>query len=126
MFGKYSLSHLNKLQVAVTQQKMTESPFSSDLLLNKAQGDYLCVVCGNKLFGSSEKFDSGSGWPSFFRAVDKSVKFENDFSYGIERVEVLCDECDSHLGHYFNDGPKQSRFCINGCCLNFVDKKNDS
>lgn len=118
--SKFSLKHLNKLQVAVTQDKMTEAPFSSSLLDIKENGKFLCVVCENQLFEAGEKFDSGSGWPSFFKPVDGSVKFCEDFSHGMARVEVVCGKCDSHLGHYFPDGPKNSRYCINGCCLNFV------
>ena len=118
--GKFSLSHLSKLQVAVTQDKMTEAPFTSDLLHIKEKGKFLCVVCQNDLFKTDDKFDSGSGWPSFFKAINKSVKSCEDFSHGMVRVEVLCDKCDSHLGHYFPDGPKNSRYCINGCCLTFT------
>jgi peptide-methionine (R)-S-oxide reductase len=120
-FTKYSISHLNPLQVQVTQLKGTEPPFSSPLLHEKATGFYSCFVCKEVLFESDSKFDSGSGWPSFFQPVSRYVvKFSLDYSHNMTRNEVSCYNCGSHLGHFFEDGPKGSRYCINGCSLSFI------
>ena len=86
---------------------------------------YECVACGNKLFNSDVKFDSGTGWPSFYDSIPGSVKFIQDNSIGMSRTEVICTKCGSHLGHVFNDGPQEKtgkRFCINSCSLNFKKK----
>ena len=122
-FSKYPLSHLSKLQYSVTQNKDTEAPFSSELLYNKEKGNYSCIVCSTELFSSISKFDSGSGWPSFYDCIDsKRIIRKEDYSHGL-RVEILCAICNSHLGHHFPDGPYHSRYCINGCALTF-DKLN--
>ncbi|MBM23195.1 MAG: peptide-methionine (R)-S-oxide reductase [Gammaproteobacteria bacterium] len=116
-------SHLTKEQFNVTQKKGTEVPFTGDYLHNTESGDYLCVCCGNKLFHSTTKFDSGTGWPSFYDIIsDNSVKIESDQSHGMVRDEVLCDECGAHLGHVFSDGPSPTglRYCINSLSLNFA------
>jgi peptide-methionine (R)-S-oxide reductase len=124
-FAKFNLSHLSPLQFAVTQQKSTEPPFSSSILYEKTLGAYKCVVCETELFNSTEKFDSRCGWPSFYRPnSEDKVVYQEDISHGMIRTEVLCKECGSHLGHWFPDGPKKTRFCINGCCLKFEAKKN--
>ena len=116
-------SHLTKEQFNVTQKKGTEVPFTGDYLHNTESGDYLCVCCGNKLFHSTTKFDSGTGWPSFYDIIsDNSVKIESAQSHGMVRDEVLCDECGAHLGHVFSDGPSPTglRYCINSLSLNFA------
>ncbi len=109
-------------QFEVLRRKGTERPFSSALNDNKAAGLYLCSGCGQPLFSSEAKFDSGSGWPSFWAPLDESrVNTEVDRSLGMERAEVLCGGCGGHLGHVFEDGPKPTglRYCINGVALRF-------
>lgn len=110
-------------QYEVLRQKGTETPFTSKLLQEKRDGIYHCVACGNPLFASGTKFDSGSGWPSFDDALPGAVKFVDDASHGMNRTEVVCAQCGSHLGHMFDDGPTKSgkRHCINGVCLEFEE-----
>ena len=115
-------------QVDILQNRGTESPFTGDLLNKKDTGEYTCAACGAKLFESGTKFDSGSGWPSFDQAIPGSIKEISDSSHGMERIEVICNNCGGHLGHLFNDGPKETtgqRFCINSASLDFspIDKK---
>ena len=110
----------------ILRKKHTESPFTGKLLYNKEKGVYVCAGCGNPLFSSETKFDSGSGWPSFCDVISKdSVEFKTDNSYGMKRVEVVCGRCKGHLGHVFDDGipPTGKRFCINSLSLNFKEKK---
>jgi len=115
---------LTKEQFDVTRLKGTERPFSGDLLDCKADGTYVCACCGAELFSSEDKFDSGSGWPSFFQAKhNKNIKIETDVSHGMTRVEVMCGNCDAHLGHVFEDGPAPTgqRFCINSVSLDIKE-----
>jgi peptide-methionine (R)-S-oxide reductase len=104
----------------------TEPAWTGDLLDNKREGVYTCRGCGAELFKSGTKFDSGSGWPSFYESVDpKAVTLIEDRSFGMDRTEVRCAACDSHLGHVFPDGtgtPTGERFCINSACLSFDEE----
>jgi peptide-methionine (R)-S-oxide reductase len=107
-------------QYHILREKGTEAPFTSPLLDVKDKGMFTCAVCGNKLFSSDAKFDSGTGWPSFDQAIPGSVEFKEDNEHGMSRTEVVCAQCGSHLGHVFDDGPSATsgkRFCINGACL---------
>ena len=109
----------------ITQKDGTEPAFCGTLLDNKKDGTYCCVVCGLPLFSSEHKFDSGTGWPSFFTTFDRAhVAGKPDRSHGMERIEIECARCDAHLGHVFDDGPRPTglRFCLNGAALKFYEK----
>jgi len=110
----------------VARQKGTERPWTSPFENSKEIGTYYCAVCGNPLFKSDTKFESGCGWPSFYEPISKtSIIYLKDNSYGMERTEVECGRCKSHLGHVFNDGPPPTglRYCINGVVLDFEKAK---
>jgi peptide-methionine (R)-S-oxide reductase len=114
-------NHLTEEQIQVTQFCGTEAPFSGELLNEKRNGVYKCAVCNELLFSSSTKYESGSGWPSFFDAIEEKIEAKEDTSMGMKRTEILCKNCSSHLGHVFPDGPKptRNRYCVNSLSLSF-------
>ena len=112
-------------EYAVLREKETEAPFSGKLLHDKRSGMYICKVCGSQLFSSDAKFDSGTGWPSFDKALPGAVEHVQDNSLGMRRTEVVCAHCKSHLGHVFEDGPTNTkkRYCLNSVCLDLQENK---
>lgn len=119
---------LTEEQYTTLRKKGTESPFSGELLYNHKNGQYRCAGCGKVIFDSSTKFDSGSGWPSFYEPANvMAIKLVEDNTLGMHRVEVTCANCGGHLGHVFNDAPEQPtgmRFCINSTALDFKETNN--
>ena len=116
---------LSKEQKHILHEEGTEPPGSSPLNYEKRKGDYLCVGCRTKLFESKKKFESGSGWPSFFEALPNVFETKIDNSVGLPRIEYHCKKCGGHHGHIFDDGPQSvgKRYCNNGLCLVFVPRK---
>ena len=117
---------LSNEEFTVTQNKGTEPPFSGKYLNNKKSGIYSCICCNTDLFSSEHKYESHSGWPSFFDIIDsKNLKLIEDKSHGMSRIEVTCNKCGAHLGHVFDDGPKPTnkRYCINSVSLRFNNEE---
>jgi peptide-methionine (R)-S-oxide reductase len=119
-------AELDPDRYAILREAATEPPWSGELLIDHGDGVYRCGACGAELFRSDTKFDSGSGWPSFYApAFEGAVELEEDNSHGMRRIEVRCGTCDSHLGHVFPDGPAPTgqRYCINSLALDFEEKE---
>ncbi len=118
---------LDELSFNVCRLGHTEAPFTGKFLHQKDQGMYLCKCCKTPLFYSNAKFDSGCGWPSFDAAIEGKVKYLEDTSHGMQRTEIKCIVCDSHLGHVFNDGPTETgaRYCVNSVSMDFAKKADD-
>ena len=115
---------LTPAQYRVLRQKGTEIPFTGKLLKEKRNGMFICAACGTPLFSSKKRFESGTGWPSFYDAIGKNIELKEDKSLFMTRTEVICKKCGGHLGHLFDDWPKDKtgkRFCINSCALEFDD-----
>ena len=119
---------LTPAQFRILRQAGTERPFSSPLDREKRPGVFACAGCGLSLFSSETKFDSGTGWPSFWKPLEDAVMEESDISLGMKRVEVLCRRCGGHLGHVFEDGPPPTglRYCMNGLSMNFTPRTRDA
>src|SRR3989344_7749166 len=118
--NEYWKKKLTNEQYNVLREKKTEPAFSGKLYDNHEKGMYTCAACGQQLFSSNTKFDSGTGWPSFDAAIPGSIEFRDDASHGMTRTEVVCSRCGGHLGHVFDDGPRETtgkRVCINSCSL---------
>ncbi len=111
-------------QYAVLREGATDAPFKGELLNEHRDGSFSCAACGQQLFASNTKFESGSGWPSFDQSIPGATKLIEDTSHGMRRTEVVCSNCGSHLGHLFNDGPTSTgnRFCINSTSLQFAEQ----
>lgn len=117
--------NLTPEQYRILRERGTEAPFSGKLLHSDKSGTYMCSACGNPLFNSDAKFDSGTGWPSFDEAIPGAVKQIPDDAHGMSRTEIVCSRCNSHLGHVFDDGPTKTgkRFCLNSVCLDLEEGK---
>ena len=119
---------LSPAQYDVLRKAGTERPFTHSFNTNKAVGTYVCAACKTPLYKSKHKYDSGSGWPSFDRAITKNVELDVDYEIGYARTELKCNTCGGHLGHSFEDGPRETtgiRHCINGAALKFIPKKDE-
>lgn len=118
---------LTEDQYKILRQKGTEQPHTGEYNMHFEKGTYHCAGCGQQLFDSDTKFDAHCGWPSFDQAIEGTIEYKKDFSYGMERIEILCNACGGHLGHVFNDGPTNTglRYCVNSISLKFKPQKEN-
>jgi peptide-methionine (R)-S-oxide reductase len=117
---------LSPIQYTVLREAGTERPFASEFNNSKEKGTFVCAACSTPIYESKHKFDSGTGWPSFDRAIEENVELDVDYKIGYARTELKCNTCGGHLGHSFDDGPKKTtgkRHCINGAAMKFVEDK---
>ena len=121
---EFNTDHLNDEEFEITQNCGTELPFTGEYLKLESKGVYHCKVCDNILFSSATKYDSGTGWPSFYDKIKDNIKTKKDTSNNLIRTEIICSKCNSHLGHLFDDGPEPtgSRYCVNSLSLKFKDE----
>ena len=120
-------AELSDSEFNILRKAGTETPYSSPLLNIKKSGTFVCAACGNELYRNERKFESGTGWPSFDKPIEGGVFFSTDNKLGYTRNEVLCSKCGGHLGHVFDDGPRETtgkRYCMNGAAMDFVPNKN--
>jgi len=125
--NKKKINKLSKLQYEVTQNCGTEKPFDNEYWDNEEEGIYVDIIDGTPLFCSLHKYDSGSGWPSFYKSLNNNISYNDDYKLGYKRIEVRSIKSNTHLGHIFNDGPKDKagfRYCINSASLRFISKSS--
>ena len=123
---EYWEKKLSKKEFDILRQGGTELPYTGKYNNHFEDGVYVCKGCGNPLYKSNSKFDSGCGWPSFDECIKNSIEYKKDFKIGVLRIEILCSNCGGHQGHVFNDGPTKTnqRYCVNSASIDFIPKKN--
>ena len=123
---EYWEKKLSKKEYDILRQGGTELPYTGKYNNHFEDGVYVCKGCGNPLYKSNSKFDSGCGWPSFDECIENSIEYKKDYKIGVLRIEILCSKCEGHLGHVFEDGPTKTkqRYCVNSASIDFIPKKN--
>ena len=123
---EYWEKKLSKKQFDILRRGGTELPYTGKYNNHFEDGVYVCKGCGNPLYKSNSKFDSGCGWPSFDECIENSIEYKKDYKIGVLRIEILCSKCEGHLGHVFEDGPTKTkqRYCVNSASIDFIPKKN--
>ena len=123
---EYWEKKLSKKEFDILRQGGTELPYTGKYNNHFEDGVYVCKGCGNPLYTSNSKFDSGCGWPSFDECIENSIEYKKDYKIGVLRIEILCSKCEAHQGHVFDDGPTKTkqRYCVNSASIDFIPKKN--